>query len=85
MYSLCLTAWPPRLVTAAETNACEEEENLEEQYVVHNESCTPERKPSFPYSTSSSQSHSAGPSYLHSPPSKDALYSNISLKLLQNL
>ncbi|XP_042251450.1 ciliogenesis and planar polarity effector 1 isoform X3 [Thunnus maccoyii] len=61
-------AWTPRLFTATEPNACEEAENLEEQYLVHSDSCTPERKPSFRHSTSSSQSHSAGPSYLHTPP-----------------
>ncbi|CAK6959484.1 ciliogenesis and planar polarity effector 1 [Scomber scombrus] len=53
VYSLCLSAWTPRLATVTEPNAYEDEENLEEQYVVHNDSCTTERKSSFLYSTSS--------------------------------
>ncbi|XP_062290536.1 ciliogenesis and planar polarity effector 1 [Scomber scombrus] len=60
-------AWTPRLATVTEPNAYEDEENLEEQYVVHNDSCTTERKSSFLYSTSS-HSTSAGPYHLHTPP-----------------
>ncbi|KAM7392880.1 hypothetical protein PAMA_007814 [Pampus argenteus] len=55
-------AWTPRLVTVTEPNTYEEKENLEEQNVVDNDSCTAEGKLSFHYSTSS-YSHSAGPCY----------------------
>ena len=85
MYSLCLTAWAPRLATVTEPNVYEDEENLEEQYVVHNDSCATERKP-FLYSNSSHRP-SAGPSHPHTPPSKDALQSNfnsVALQLLHN-
>ncbi|KAM7368998.1 hypothetical protein PAMP_013298 [Pampus punctatissimus] len=55
-------AWTPQLVTITEPNAYEEKENLDEQNVVDNDSCTAEGKLSFHYSTSS-HSHSAGPCY----------------------
>ncbi|XP_031711728.1 ciliogenesis and planar polarity effector 1 isoform X1 [Anarrhichthys ocellatus] len=61
-------AWLPRLDTLTEPNAFEEEEeNQEEESVLHNDSWASEGKPSFRYSTSS-YSHNAGPSYLHTPP-----------------
>ncbi|XP_044029035.1 ciliogenesis and planar polarity effector 1 isoform X2 [Siniperca chuatsi] len=57
-------AWIPQLDTLTEPNAFEEdEENQEEECVLHND----ERKPSFRYSASS-HSHNVGPSYLHTPP-----------------
>ncbi|XP_073334518.1 ciliogenesis and planar polarity effector 1 [Pagrus major] len=57
-------AWIPRLDTGhSELNVLEEEEeNPEEEIVVHNDG----RKPSFRYSAP--HSHNAGPSYLHTPP-----------------
>ena len=61
-----LTAWLPRLDTLNELNACEEEEQHQE------EECVP--------SSSSSHSHNAGPSYLHTPPSKNTIKSNTSKK-----
>ncbi len=69
IHSLSVTAWLPRLDALNELNACEEEEkNLEEECVVHND----EMEPFFRYSTSS-HGHNAGPSYRHTPPSKDGL------------
>lgn len=69
VHSLFLTAWIPRLdVGHSELNVLEEEEeNPEEEIVIHND----EMKPSFRYSAP--HSHSAGPSYLYTPPSKDAI------------
>lgn len=84
VYYLSLTAWLPRLDTLIELNPCEEEDEEEEERegdeveeeggedeesVLHNDSWDSGRKPSFRYSTSS-YSHNAGPSYLHTSPSK---------------
>ncbi|XP_037341338.2 ciliogenesis and planar polarity effector 1 [Pungitius pungitius] len=66
-------AWLPRLDTLTEANALEEEEeeeeenHEEEESVLYNDSWAYKKKPSFFYSTSS-YSHIAGPSYLHTPP-----------------
>ncbi|KAM8829024.1 ciliogenesis and planar polarity effector 1 [Spinachia spinachia] len=64
-------AWLPRLDTLSEANGFgeeeEEEEEAEEERVLHSDYCAYERKPSFFYSTSS-YSHMAGPSSLHTPP-----------------
>ncbi|XP_056287984.1 ciliogenesis and planar polarity effector 1 isoform X2 [Pseudoliparis swirei] len=77
-------AWLPRLDTLIELNPCEEEDEEEEERegdeveeeggedeesVLHNDSWDSGRKPSFRYSTSS-YSHNAGPSYLHTSPKK---------------
>lgn len=71
--SLSLTAWIPRLDTLTEPNASEEDdENQEEEFVVHNNSSALERRPSFHFPPSS-RDHNAGPSYLHTPPSKNNL------------
>ncbi|XP_041666961.1 ciliogenesis and planar polarity effector 1 isoform X2 [Cheilinus undulatus] len=60
-------AWMPTLVPLVEPNVLEtEEENQEEEILVHSEPNTPERKSSFRYSTSP-HDHS-GPSNLHTPP-----------------
>ncbi|XP_059214508.1 ciliogenesis and planar polarity effector 1 [Centropristis striata] len=55
----------PPLDTSAEPNAWEEEEENQNEGVLHNDSWAHERKP-FRYS-SYSNSHNAGPSFLHSP------------------
>ncbi|XP_070707145.1 ciliogenesis and planar polarity effector 1 [Pempheris klunzingeri] len=56
-------AWIPRLDTSTEPDAFEkEEENQEDEFIVHDDSLAP----SFHYSTSP-QGHNAGPSFLHSP------------------
>ncbi|XP_076614742.1 ciliogenesis and planar polarity effector 1 [Chaetodon auriga] len=65
-------AWMPRLDTSTEQNTEQntfegDDENREEEFVGHNNSCAPERMPSFNFPTSS-HSHSAGSSYLHTPP-----------------
>ncbi|XP_068429824.1 ciliogenesis and planar polarity effector 1 isoform X2 [Clinocottus analis] len=62
-------AWLPQLDTLTEPNAWEgeEEENHNEESVLHKDSWDSGGKPSFRYSTSS-YSHNAGPSYLHTPP-----------------
>ncbi|XP_037609215.1 ciliogenesis and planar polarity effector 1 isoform X4 [Sebastes umbrosus] len=67
-------AWLPRLDASTELNAWEEEEeNQEDERVLHNDSWASERNLSVRYSTSS-HSHNAGPSYRHTPPKmKDQL------------
>ncbi|XP_040914910.1 ciliogenesis and planar polarity effector 1 [Toxotes jaculatrix] len=63
-------AWTQQSDIVTDPSTCkEEEENQEDKYVVHSDSCTPERKPFMP-----SHSHRAGPSCLHTPPKmKDQL------------
>ncbi|XP_056260195.1 ciliogenesis and planar polarity effector 1 isoform X1 [Seriola aureovittata] len=60
-------AWTPRSDILMEPKACEEEEENQQDKYVHRDSRTPERKPTFRYLTSP-HSHTAGLSYLHTPP-----------------
>ncbi|KAG8010705.1 hypothetical protein GBF38_009878 [Nibea albiflora] len=62
-------AWTSRLDTLTELNTFEEEEENQGEEDV---GFTDRRKPTFRHATSS-HGHNAGPSHLHSPPSKDAV------------
>ena len=90
---LSLTAWSPQLDTLTEPDACgeeeeeeeeeDEEENPDEESVLHHDSWDSGKKPAFRYYTSS-DSHNAGPSYLHTPPSKDAVNQTFSENSSEN-
>ncbi|XP_022617819.1 protein JBTS17 [Seriola dumerili] len=70
-------AWTPRSDILMEPKACEEEEENQQDKYVHRDSRTPERKPTFRYLTSP-HSHTAGLSYLHTPPNQLSEASGIS-------